>query len=163
MSFSRKGPNLPSMLPEIQPKLKTPILGEKLLRWVVFNLILALFPLGTTLFVHSLAGRLSYQVVLNSPEILFLALMVSATALRDLYEASPFLKGTLYTALYYALFLGLILAAVFYGLFVLDTVNNPSTPVLRAALFKYAKIPTTVLCLCSFITVLLLSRIESTK
>jgi hypothetical protein len=150
--------------PEIQSTVKTPIIGEKLLRWVVFNLILALFPLGTTLFVHSLAGKLSYQVVLNSPEILFLALMVSATALRDLYEASPFLRGEmLYTVLYYALFLGLIMAAVFYGLFVLDTVNNPSTPVLRAALFKYANFLTIVLCLCSFITVLLLSRIESRK
>jgi hypothetical protein len=150
--------------PEIQSTVKTPVIGEKLLRWIVFNLILALFPLGTTLFVHSLAGKLSYQVVLNSPEILFLALMVSATALRDLYEASPFLRGEmLYTVLYYALFLGLILAAVFYGLFVLDTVNNPSTPVLRAALFKYANFLTIVLCLCSFITVLLLSRIESRK
>jgi hypothetical protein len=150
--------------PEIQSTVKTPVIGEKLLRWIVFNLILALFPLGTTLFVHSLAGKLSYQVVLNSPEILFLALMVSATALRDLYEASPFLRGEmLYTVLYYALFLGLILAAVFYGLFVLDTVNNPSTPVLRAALFKYANFLTIVLCLCSFITILLLSRIESRK
>ena len=143
---------------------KPPVLGEKLARWIVFNLILALFPLGTTLFVHSLAGKLSYQVLLNSPEILFLALMVSATALRDLYEASPFLRGEmLYTVLYYALFLGLILAAVFYGLFVLDSVNNPSTPALRAALFKYANILTIVLCVCSFITVLLLSRIESRK
>jgi hypothetical protein len=150
--------------PEIQSTVKTPVIGEKLLRWIVFNLILALFPLGTTLFVHSLAGKLSYQVVLNSPEILFLALMVSATALRDLYEASPFLRGEmLYTVLYYALFLGLILAAVFYGLFVLDIVNNPSTPVLRAALFKYANFLTIVLCLCSFITILLLSRIESRK
>jgi len=148
--------------PQIQSK--TPVLGEKLARWVVFNLILALFPLGTTLFVHSLAGKLSYQVLLNSPEILFLALMVSATALRDLYEASPFLRGeVLYTVLYYALFLGLILAAVFYGLFVLDSVNNPSTPEVRAALFKYANILTVVLCVCSFITVLLLSRIESRK
>ena len=62
-----------------QPQMqsKPPVLGEKLARWVVFNLMLALFPLGTTLFVHSLAGKLSYQVLLNSPEILFLALMVT--------------------------------------------------------------------------------------
>jgi hypothetical protein len=136
--------------------------GNKLFRWIVFNLVLALFPLGATLFVHSLTGKLTYTVLVNSPEILFLALTVSATALRDLYESAPFLrKEMIYNVLYYALFLGLIMSAVFYGLFILDSIINPDTPGLRAALLKYSIALTLLLSSCSAITVVLLSRIEA--
>lgn len=136
-------------------------MANKLLRWVVFNLILALFPLGATLFIHSLTGRLNREVLINSPEILFLALTVSATALRDLYESSAaFGKDLLYNVLFYALFLGLITSAFFYGLFIHDSVVNPSAPLLRAALLKYSIILTILLCMCSIVTVVLLSRIE---
>lgn len=137
-------------------------LTNKLIRWIVFNLILALFPLGTTLFIHSLAGKLTHEVLVNSPEILFLALTASATALRDLYESAAFFgKDLLYNLLYYALFLGLIVSAAFYGLFIHDTVVNPSAPALRGALLKYSIALAVSLCLCSGITVVLLSRIEA--
>ena len=138
------------------------VTGNRIFRWIVFNLILALFPLGATLFVHSLKDKLTRDVLVNSPEILFLALTVSATALRDLYESAAMLgKDWLYNILYYALFLGLIASAVLYGLFTLDSVSNPDVPLFRASLLKYSVGLTLVLCLCSAITVVLLSKIEA--
>ncbi len=143
---------------------KRSLVGNKLFRWVMFNLILGLFPLGTTVFVHFLTGKLTYSVLVNSPEILFLALTVTATALRDLYESAPFLgKEMLYNVLFSGLLLGLILSAVFYGLFILDSVYNPGSLGLRSALLKYSVLLTILLCFCSGITVVLLSKIEAEK
>ena len=135
-------------------------MGNKLLRWLVFNFLLGLFPLLASLFIHSLAGKMTRAVTVNSPEVLFLALTISGTALRDLYEGSEMLRDSvLYNILYYALFISLLVSAFLYGLFTYDSMINPQVGDMRQALLGYNITLAATSCVCGVLTVLLLHKI----
>ncbi|MEG3874089.1 MULTISPECIES: hypothetical protein [unclassified Microcoleus] len=105
-------------------------LAKRLTRWLTYNTIFALLPLGVSILLHSLAGKLSLQTFSNSPEVLFFALTISATAMGDISETiTPIGWDLTFTILSSALLLGAVTSAILYGGLVYDTtlvINSPS-------------------------------------
>jgi hypothetical protein len=105
-------------------------LAQRLTRWLTYNTIFALLPLIISILLHFLTGKLSLQTFSNSPEILFFALTISATALGDISETITLIGGDLtFTILSSALLLGVVASAILYGCLIYDTtivINSPS-------------------------------------
>ncbi len=106
-------------------------LAKRLTRWLTYNTIFALLPLGVSILLHTLAGKLSLQTFSDSPEVLFFALTISATAMGDISETITPIGGwdLTFTILSSALLLGAITSAILYGGLIYDTtiiINSPS-------------------------------------
>jgi hypothetical protein len=105
-------------------------LAKRLTRWLTYNTIFALLPLGVSVLLHFLAGKLSLQTFSNSPEVLFFALTISATALGDISETITSIGGDLtFRILSSALLVGAVVSAILYGGLIYDTtivINSPS-------------------------------------
>ena len=102
---------------------------DRLINWLTFNVIFALLPLMTSIAIHALDNKLSLEILANnSPELLFFALMVSATSLGDLRKKLPPSKskiGLILKVIWPVLFLGAVSPALFYGAFTLNELNDP--------------------------------------
>lgn len=91
-------------------------MAKRLVRWFTFNVVFALFPLATALLFRNLAGKLTADDIVKSPEVLFFALMVSASALGDLFEVLPSIGwDTLLASLGAILLIGAFFSAILYG------------------------------------------------
>jgi hypothetical protein len=105
-------------------------LAKRLTRWLIYNTIFALLPLIISVLLHFLTGKLSMQTFSNSPEILFFALTLSATAIGDISETiTPIGWDLTFTILSSALLLGVVTSAILYGGLIYDTtiaINSPS-------------------------------------
>jgi hypothetical protein len=92
-----------------------------LIRWVTYSVVFALLPVAIVVFLRGLASKLSWNDLASSPEFLFFAIMLNATALGDLSELAPALrKESLYRCLHSALLLAAVISAVFYGCLVFE-------------------------------------------
>lgn len=115
-------------------------LAKRLTRWLTYNTIFALLPLIISTLLHFLTGKLSLQTFSNSPEILFFALTISATAMGDISETiTPIGWDLTFTILSSALLLGVVTSAILYGGLIYDTtivINSPSG--FRENLLKFS-------------------------
>ena len=115
-------------------------MARRLVRWFTFNIAFALLPLGAAVLIRSLAGKLTREALANSPEILFFALMISATAVGDLVAVSkPEDNGTVFQILWSALLLGAVSAALLYGVFLYASIMNPAASDFRVGLWSISK------------------------
>lgn len=118
------------------PAISSRAVSKRLIRWFTYNFIFALIPLAATLSIHGLAGKLTFVALVNSPEILFFALMVGATASGDISEVSaPFERDIQFRIFKSFLQIGTAVAALFYGVFIYDSVINPNPTIFRSRLF----------------------------
>jgi hypothetical protein len=101
--------------------------------------IFALFPLGVSLFFRNLTDTLTTDTLADSPEILFFALMVSATAMGDLIDLVVPLKMDAYLMfLSLGLLLGIIISAILFGVLEYDRLVNPSSVQFRSRLLPFS-------------------------
>jgi glucan phosphoethanolaminetransferase (alkaline phosphatase superfamily) len=92
-----------------------------LARWLFYNVIFALIPISIAVSFRALGNKLSWNSISASPEFLFFAIMLNATALGDLSEISQALHGELtYRVLHSAILLCAIVSAIFYGCLVYE-------------------------------------------
>ncbi|WP_414583121.1 hypothetical protein [Scytonema sp. PCC 10023] len=63
-------------------------LAKRIISWLTYDTIFALLPLGISIPLTTLAGKLSIEAFTKSPEILFFSLMISANSMRDINEIS---------------------------------------------------------------------------
>lgn len=139
-------------------------MGKSLVRWVTYNLAFALIPLIAAVTLRALNGTLTTQAVANSPEILFLSLMVSATAVGDISEiVVPIGWDLRFRVFSSCLLLGAIWSAILYGGLLYDTIIGPGSPSFQSRLLTLSIITATVLCLVSTIVEALLGRIKDEK
>jgi hypothetical protein len=94
-----------------------------MVRWVTYNLGVALIPLVFSVAIRWLSGKLGGDVIANSPEVLFFTLVVCATAMGDLSESTMTMLGNVFFS---ALLLGLITSAILYGCLLYDGIVGPS-------------------------------------
>jgi hypothetical protein len=121
----------------------------------------ALLPLCAALFLRFLTGKLTVEAVANSPEILFFALMVSATAMGDLSEiATPVGWDVTFKILGSALFLGAVWSAILYGCLLYDNIVGPGSLAFRSQLFRVTVGLAIGLFLLSTIVEVILGKIE---
>jgi hypothetical protein len=95
----------------------------RLLRWCFFSVAFALLPLALAVFMPYLVlGERAdpHRLVRGSPEMLFFCLMISATALGDLFEVSRGRWRALVYGLGVVLLLTAVLSAILYGSFLHD-------------------------------------------
>lgn len=140
-------------------------MGKRLVRWFTYNVIFALLPLGTMLLLRALAGKLTVAAVAESPEILFFALMINATAVGDLTEITTHLGGWDLTFRIFgsALLLGAVCSAILYGCLVYDSVVGPGSATFRAQLLSVSIWLAIVFFVLSTIVEALIGRIEGKK
>ena len=132
-----------------------------MVRWFTYNLAFALLPLASNLLLRALAGR-SHDHSLLSAEVLFFALMVSATALGDLADVSSHISGGWILALCRSsLLLGAILSAILYGSFLYDTLLSKGLPAFRERVFEFSKWLAVALFVLSTLVEMLLARIRA--
>lgn len=134
---------------------------KRLVRWFTFNVVFALFPLVTALLFRDLAGRLTADDVAKSPEILFFALMVSATALGDLFEIFPSIGWDALLGIMGAiLLLGAVFSAILYGGLLYNSMVETGAESFRARLLGYSMFLAVGMLAVSTATEVLLGRIE---
>ena len=110
-------------------------LAKRLVRWLLYNTIFALLPLGLSVLLRALAGKLSIEALTSSPDILFFALMISATAMGDMSEtAAPLGWDITFTILGSALLLGAVTSAILYGSLLYDSIVIPGSADFRERL-----------------------------
>jgi hypothetical protein len=141
-------------------------LSKRLIRWVTFNVIFALLPLIVLLVLRQLAGKLSSDDLAASPEILFFALMVSATAMGDLSEVLPAVGWSpTFGILGSFMLLGAVFSAILYGgllsSLLFGDILGPAAKSFRSGLLIMSVCLAVVLLIVSTLTEILLGKIEA--
>lgn len=112
-----------------------------------------------------LAGRLAVDDLAKSPEILFFALMVGATAMGDLFEIAPTIGwNPTFGILGSFLLIGSMFSAILYGsllfsLLYYDSIGSSANS-FRFGLLLVSMILAAILLLVSTLTEILLGKIE---
>lgn len=133
---------------------------KRLIRWITYNFAFALLPLVVASIMHSLNGTLTTQFFANSPEILFFALMVSATALGDLSEVRVSIgKDLLLQVSSSCLLLGTVVSAILYGALLHDSIVGPNSVSFQGNLLNLAIIVAVMSFVASTTVEVLLGRI----
>ena len=103
-------------------------MAARLIRWYTFTVAFALLPLITTLALRYMQGSLTVRALEDSPEVLFFALMVCATALGDIHELrSAIGTDNLLYAIFSILLLGVCASGILYGSLVWDKITTGGT------------------------------------
>lgn len=153
--------NTPTANETTEPEVLSETTGNRLVRWFTYNLFYAFFPLIASLSIHGLAGKFTFVAFVNSPEILFFALMVGATAGGDLSEISPPLERDLqFRILKSFLQYGTAFSALFYGVFIYDGIINPNSLTFRSNLLLVSVGLAVVLFIVGTVVEVMLGRIE---
>jgi hypothetical protein len=138
--------------------------AKRLVRWFTFNVVFALFPLITAILFRDLAGKLTSDDIAKSPEILFFAIMLSATALGDLVEIFPSIGwDVLLGAMAAILFIGAVFSAILYGGLVYNSMIETGAESFRSRLLFYSMFLAIGLFAVSTATEVMLGRIEGKK
>ncbi len=136
-------------------------MAKRLVRWFTFNVVFALFPLITAVLFRDLAGKLTKDDIAKSPEILFFALMISATALGDLFEILPSVGWDVLLVIMGAvLFVGAMFSAILYGGLLYNSMVEAGAESFRSRLLSYSVFLAIGLFAVSTTTEVLLGRIE---
>ena len=138
---------------------------ERILRWIKYNLIFALLPLGVSIFFRTLLNKLSLESLSNSPELLFFSIMVSATALDDISELKKINTRLDFTIKLFgsALLFGAIWSAILYGTFLYDSLAIKTELSIRNSLFKISIYMGIALFILSTSVQIILGKIEGQK
>jgi hypothetical protein len=121
----------------------------------------ALLPLAAAVTLQALNRTLTTQAVANSPEILFFALMVSATAMGDISEITiPVGWDLRFRVFWSCLLLGAIWSAVLYGGLLYDSIIGPGSPSFKLRLLVLSIIVAVLLFVVSTVVEALLGRIK---
>lgn len=137
-----------------------------MIRWFTFNVIFALLPLIVLLLLRFIAGKLTAADMAGSPEILFFALMLSATAMGDLSEVVPGVGwNPTFGVLGSSLLIGAVFSAILYGSllssFLFETALGTQAIYFRSRLFIVSISLAVLLLAVSTVTEVLLGRIEA--
>jgi hypothetical protein len=133
---------------------------SRLIRFSLYNIVFALLPLIISASIRQIAS-LATPAGVYAPEILFFAVMISATALGDISDevkvtgSSPFfqlLRG--------ALMLGAIASAALFGMYQYDQIVGPGFPPFRENITWYAIAMGVVFLIFSVVAEVLLGRIQ---
>lgn len=137
-------------------------MAVRLIRWFTFAVVFALLPFLTSLLFRGMAGVLTTDAIQQSPELLFFALMICATAMGDLNELSSAVgKDTVLRILSSALLLGASVAGILYGGFVYVTLPNQTNLKFQANLFHLSLILAPVSLFVGTVVQVLIAKTES--
>jgi len=137
-------------------------LGRRLVRWVTYNLGVALIPLVASIAIHWLTAKLTWNAIANSPEILFFTLVVCASAMGDLSESTAVIGRTVTASILYSgLLLGLISSAILYGCLLYDGIAGPGSIDFRLQLLRMSVTLAVVFFLVSTIAEIYMGRNEA--
>lgn len=136
-------------------------LAKRLVRWLTYNVIFALLPLAVSVLLRALVNKLSIQDFSNSPEILFFALTISATAMGDLSEIASPLGWDIYFSIFgSALLLGAVFSSILYGSLVYDSIIGPGSMEFREKLLVFSIGLAIILFFLSTVVEVLIGKIE---
>ena len=108
-----------------------------LIRFLVYNFIGALLPLFIAFSIRKTANIPPTPGV-YAPELLFFAIMISATALGDITDETKIVgNAPLFQSIKGALLFGAIATGVFYGMYQYDAIVGPGNPSFRSNITRY--------------------------
>jgi hypothetical protein len=105
----------------------------RLIRFLTWNFVFALFPLLIS-WVFRRLGDVPAPEGAYAPELLFFALMISATAMGDIVDETR-VGGTNTVFLMFrsALLVGVVTSAIFYGAYTFDQIYGVGVPAVHAS------------------------------
>jgi hypothetical protein len=134
--------------------------SSDLIRFLVYNLVGALLPLIISWTVRHLANILPSSGV-YAPELLFFAIMISATAIGDITdEARVIGTSWLFQLLRGTLLFGAIGAATVYGMYQYDSIIGPGNTAFRGNITNFTLTIGIVLFFVSLLAEILVSKIR---
>jgi hypothetical protein len=136
-------------------------LAKRIVRWLTYNVIFALMPLAVSILIRALTNKLSVNDLSSSPEILFFALTISATAMGDLSEvAIPIGWDITLTIFGSALTLGAVLSAIIYGCLLYDSIISTGSIVFHERLLWISVSLSIILFVLSTAVEIIIGKIE---
>lgn len=139
-------------------------MGKRLSRWFWFNFMFALAPLTIMIIARLLAGKLSFQHVASSSEVLFFTIMMSATSMGDAVQFRKLQeKETLFTNIWCGLLFIVFFSASFYGCLLMDTILDLKLEAFRSKLLYFSIGLALASLTLSTATQTLIGKIESTE
>lgn len=134
-------------------------MGKRMIRWITYNLAFALLPLLAAVTMQMLNGTLTTQFVANSPELLFFALMVSATAMGDISEITTAIGEDIRIRISWScLFFGAVWSAILYGALLYDSIIGPNSASFQQRLLTLSIFVATLLFIVSTFVEVILAR-----
>jgi hypothetical protein len=129
-----------------------------IIRFLSYNFLGALFPVLISLIVHGL-GKKEPTPGIYTPEFLFFAVVISATALGDITDEKKLVQNNPLVQLVKAMLLwGALSVAVIYGLYLYGAIIGPENQEVRNRVSCISPIIAVVLFLASLLAEIMLAK-----
>jgi phosphotransferase system glucose/maltose/N-acetylglucosamine-specific IIC component len=129
-------------------------------RFLKYNVVFALLPLVIVWGMRALANK-SAPLSAYVPELLFLAIMVSITAIGDIGDYRQRISTWLrFDIIQSTLLMGVILAVALYAAYTYDSLTFPEGSVFRTNVTIVTAVLAPLLCLAGITAEVLLARVK---
>lgn len=138
-----------------------PTFWTYLIRFLMYNFVGALLPMAISLIIRYLASSPSAPGI-YAPELLFFAVMISATALGDVTDETKIIDNTpTFQFIKGALLFGAIAVAAIYGMYQYDSIVGPGNTKFRENITKVTLILSFFLFVTSLLAEILIAKIRT--
>ena len=144
------------VLSRIRPSSKA---TSHMIRFVMYNLVGALLPLLISWTVRRIGDVLDPPGA-YAPELLFFAVMISATALGDLTDEKELGGQPVFQLMKGTLLFGAIVVAAIFGVHQYDIILGPGNLTFRTNITSYALLLAIALFVTSMVAEMLIARIR---
>lgn len=129
-----------------------------LVRFIMYNLVGALLPLGISFTIRQVAS-VQAQPGVYASELLFFGIMISATALGDITDESKKLgSDVLFQIIRGALLFGCIGVAAIFGVYQYDAIVGPGNQNFRLNITNLSIVTSSFLLITSLLAEILIAR-----
>jgi hypothetical protein len=145
---------------KINTRSKRSPLWSHLIRFLMYNFIGALLPLMVSWTVRRISDISAFPGA-YAPELLFFAIMISATALGDITDEVKIVgKAPTFQLVKGALLFGAIAIASVYGMYQYDTIVGPGNIAFRNNITNLTVVLASILFVTSLLAELLVAQIR---
>ena len=131
-----------------------------MIRFLMYNFVGALLPLSISYIIRQVAS-IPPSPGVYAPELLFFAIMVSATALGDITDETKMIgKAPVFQLLKGALLFGSLGLAAIYGMNQYDTIVGPGNDTFRSNITNFTLVCAIILFITSFLAETLIAKIR---
>jgi len=148
------------LTPATVPAAATLSMWPRLLRFLIYNVVFALVPLMLSIIIRQLSN-VTAPAGVYAPELLFFAVMVSATALGEISDEAR-LTGSepLFQILRGLLMIGAVGAGALFGMYQFDQIVGPGSLAFRENITILALVMGIIFFILSMAAEVLLGRIQ---
>lgn len=139
-------------------------MGKRLINWFTYTVLFAFIPLGSSILMRYLAGKLVFPSHSDIPEFIFFSLMVSSTSIGDLLDFLPAKDWGIFLRLTWsALLFSIISSAVMYGSFVYENTLSLGPQVFKDNLLSVSIMLSIVLFILTLVLQIFIGKAQQSQ